>query len=117
MEDNYYMGRILSAIKLSISRKAVNFARNTRSPLLKKMYHGSTTGLPIYRFWQRGGGYDRNLISRPAVLNSIEYIHNNPVRKGLVSSPEDWVWSSARYYAGNNDSPIKIDNDMLDLLS
>jgi len=117
MEDNYYMGRILSAIKLSISRKVVNFAKNTRSPLLKKMYHASTTGLPVYRFWQRGGGYDRNLISREAVLNSIEYIQNNPVRKGLVSSPEDWIWSSAGYYAGRIDLPIKIDDDILQLLS
>ena len=30
----------------------------------------------------------------------IRYIHMNPVRAGLVSSPSDWPWSSHRQYAG-----------------
>ena len=28
------------------------------------------------------------------------YIHNNPVESGLVSLPEEWKWSSYRFYAG-----------------
>jgi hypothetical protein len=30
----------------------------------------------------------------------IEYIHLNPVRRGLVKKPEDWKWSSMREFAG-----------------
>jgi putative transposase len=30
----------------------------------------------------------------------IDYIHANPVRRGLVTRAEDWEWSSARWYAG-----------------
>jgi hypothetical protein len=33
----------------------------------------------------------------------IDYIHNNPVRLGLVDHPTDWPWSSARFYAGGKD--------------
>jgi len=117
IEENYDMSRILSGIKVSLSRKVVNLARNTRSPLLRRMSHGNPSGLPVYRFWQRGGGYDRNLVSKKAVLNSIEYMHNNPVRKGLVISAEDWVWSSARYYAGSTENPINIDDDALELFA
>jgi putative transposase len=51
-------------------------------------------------FWQRGGGYDRNLRSSSDIREKIEYIHQNPVRRGLVVNPSDWVWSSARDYAG-----------------
>ena len=29
----------------------------------------------------------------------VEYIHLNPVRRGLVKKPEDWKWSSMREYA------------------
>ncbi len=29
----------------------------------------------------------------------LDYIHANPVRKGLVHYPEEWRFSSARYYA------------------
>src|SRR5437762_3237323 len=33
------------------------------------------------------------------VSNKLEYIHENPVKAGLVSRPEDWRWSSAGFYA------------------
>lgn len=47
-------------------------------------------------FWQRGGGYDRNVRGEDALREKIGYIHANPVRRGLVERAEDWVWSSAR---------------------
>lgn len=31
----------------------------------------------------------------------IRYIHNNPVKDGLVERPEDWLWSSHRQYIGS----------------
>lgn len=31
-------------------------------------------------------------------LNVFNYIHNNPVAAGIVASPEEWKWSSCRYY-------------------
>jgi hypothetical protein len=39
----------------------------------------------------------------------IEYIHNNPVRRGLAGQPTDWPWSSARFYAGLNDVILAMD--------
>jgi putative transposase len=30
----------------------------------------------------------------------LEYIHDNPVKEGLVEKPEDYLYSSARNYAG-----------------
>lgn len=30
----------------------------------------------------------------------LEYIHNNPVKAGFVENPEDYIYSSARDYAG-----------------
>jgi putative transposase len=61
------------------------------------------------RFWQRGGGYDRNITSTEALPAVIEYIHANPVRRGLVARAEDWEWSSARWYAGLR--PVKLEMD------
>ena len=48
-----------------------------------------------FRFWQRGGGYDRNMTDGKAIHSSIQYIEANPVRSGLDEKPEDWKWSSA----------------------
>ncbi len=56
------------------------------------------------RFWQVGGGYDRNIISQKEMEEKIEYIHQNPVRRGLVKRATDWMWSSANWYADDRRS-------------
>ena len=35
-----------------------------------------------------------------------EYIENNPVKAGLIQKPEDWEYSSKRYYNGHNSDPL-----------
>lgn len=49
----------------------------------------------LFGFWQRGGGFDRNLFKSEAVHASIRYIENNPVRAKLVSQAIEYRWSSA----------------------
>jgi len=39
----------------------------------------------------------------------IDYIHQNPVRRGLVRQATDWPWSSARFYAGFPDAALSMD--------
>ena len=63
-----------------------------------------------HRFWQPGGGYDRNTIETATVHQMIDYIHANPVRRGLVASVEDWQWSSTRCYAGIRPVRLEIDD-------
>jgi hypothetical protein len=41
----------------------------------------------------------------------IEYIHNNPIKKGLVEVPTEWVYSSARNYAGYCECKLKVDTE------
>jgi len=54
-----------------------------------------------YQFWQEG--YHPELIQNNEImLQKIEYIHNNPVKRGYVDNAEHWRYSSARDYLGNN---------------
>ena len=46
-------------------------------------------------FWQKAGGFDRNLWNAKAIHDSIGYLEANPVRSRFVSSPGEWKWSSA----------------------
>ncbi|MGO8752696.1 MAG: hypothetical protein ACLQNE_42690 [Thermoguttaceae bacterium] len=39
----------------------------------------------------------------------IEYLHDNPVRRGLARRAEDWPWSSAADWAGTAAVIIKVD--------
>jgi len=66
-----------------------------------------------FRFWQKGPGFDEPLTSDRAVEDVIDYIHANPVRRGLSVRPTDWYWSSARAYAGFDDVPLRIDRPRL----
>jgi len=68
------------------------------------------------RFWQRGGGYDHNLWTPANVWERIKYIHENPVRRGLVEKPDDWQWSSYADYAGLRQGPLPLDRDSLPFL-
>ena len=64
------------------------------------------------RLWQPGGGYDRNLWKAQTVHKEIDYIHLNPVRRGLCEAPEDWRFSSASFWAGKQDVPIVLDRTL-----
>jgi putative transposase len=59
--------------------------------------------------WQAGGGYDRNITTRKAARAVADYIHMNPVRRGLCVSPQDYPWSSAASWYGLGQSPVVPD--------
>ena len=49
------------------------------------------------------------LSSNHALRQKIQYIHLNPVREGLAASPDAYIYSSARIYAGLGLSIVKVD--------
>lgn len=99
---------LLKAIKRPFSARVKQCLIEARSPLLGRLTIRERPGVERFRFWQEGGGYDRNLRTEPAVLAAIEYIHLNPVRRGLCSRAARWRWSSARRYY-EPDSPVDAD--------
>ena len=52
-----------------------------------------------YRFWQYKS-HPVELATNEMIDQRINYIHQNPVRTGLVAREEDYLYSSARNYAG-----------------
>ena len=60
-----------------------------------------------YRFWQ-DKSHPIELNTNEMINQRINYIHENPVRTGLVARAEDYLYSSARNYAGLS-SIIEID--------
>jgi len=49
------------------------------------------------------------ILNDKILIQKMEYIHQNPVRNGLVDEPEHWRYSSARNYYADNHSIIKTD--------
>ncbi len=52
-----------------------------------------------YQLWQEGS-HPECIEGDVMLRQKLEYIHNNPVKRGFVDDPEHWRWSSARCYAG-----------------
>ncbi len=61
-----------------------------------------------YRVWERRF-YPYGVYSEKKRLEKLNYMHNNPVKRGLVRSPEEWPWSSFRFYYLNDTSLLSMD--------
>ena len=90
--------RLLFAIKRPVSFRIKRKLLTRDDPLLGKLLIRDRPGHRAFRFWQEGPGYDRNFTSPEKAIKAINYIHHNPVRRGLCLSPGDWKWSSWRHY-------------------
>jgi len=55
------------------------------------------------KFW-KNRFYDFNVWTRKKEIEKITYMHMNPVKRGLVTHPKDWRWSSFARYQGLPDS-------------
>ncbi len=106
--SEYDASDILGDIKQPVGEKAIRYLENISSPLLGRLTVVNKNR--TYRhFWQCGPGFDENVNDPAAIHDIIEYIHQNPVRRGLVANAEDWIWSSARDWAGLESLRIQVD--------
>jgi REP element-mobilizing transposase RayT len=68
---------------------------------------GSRGPLWQHQYWDRFVRHEREFNER------LEYMHLNPVKKGLAKRPEDWRWSSYNNFAPDKATvaacPIQID--------
>jgi putative transposase len=108
-DRQYQMRRALGAIKRPVSTSAKQYLIETGQTSWLRKLTVQVDDKAVFRFWLPGGGFDENLWSEYSVEEVIDYIHANPVRRGLVKRPTDWYWSSARWHAGQHDGPLRID--------
>jgi len=51
-----------------------------------------------FQFWKQES-HPVEIYSNTFIKQKVEYIHNNPVKAGIVEKPEEYLYSSARNYA------------------
>jgi putative transposase len=103
-KQSFDVAWVLKAVKQSVARRAKAWLLQNDPPLFTKL----TPGGVGFRFWTPGGGYDRNVTESRTLRGVIQYIHENPVRRGLVEKPTDWKWSSALWYEERT-GPLRVD--------
>ena len=55
--------------------------------------------------------YDVNISSHQQFVETLRYIHRNPVKRGLVTKPEEWLWSSYRHYQTGMRGVVEIESE------
>jgi REP element-mobilizing transposase RayT len=94
--------KTIKEFKSFTARNIIDFleARNS-IPLLEKLrraklHHKKESD---YQLWQ-AGSHPQEIYSEEMLVQKVEYLHNNPVRRGYVDEPKHWRYSSARNYEG-----------------
>jgi putative transposase len=97
---------VLQKLKLSVARK---LRKEPQDPGSNTEPGAPAVGLtrspvgeaeePLRAFWQ-ARFYDFNVYSRGKEVEKLNYMHANPVIRGMVEHPRDWAWSSWGYYYG-----------------
>ena len=61
-------------------------------------------------FWQ-AHYYDFNISTHEKFVEKLRYIHRNPVKRGLITKPEDWLWSSYCHYQTGIHGTVEIESE------
>ena len=89
---------VMKVLKQRVSRE---LRKKKRRAAIGRMYLWEEPALKLHaHFWQPRY-YDFNVWRARKRNEKMNYMHFNPVKRGLVESPKDWKWSSYRFYWKN----------------
>lgn len=87
--------KLMQAIKQGFARGLLSALRAGADPRPGSLW---TSVLHNGHIWQ-ARFYDFVVFTEKKRIEKLSYMHRNPVKRGLVESPEEWQWSSYRHYA------------------
>ena len=93
---------VMQALKLGFARRVL--AEIARSQVSK----GARPGAPGHVWTARF--YDFNVYRERKRSEKLRYIHRNPVERGLVAEPDQWLWSSFRSCLYGEIGPVRVND-------
>ncbi|MFZ0063541.1 MAG: transposase [Pyrinomonadaceae bacterium] len=106
---------VLRVLKGLTARRVIDHLKEkNHTHSLEKLRHRERDRGYKYSLWQR----EKNVLpvfSERVFIEKLNYIHQNPVRAGLVEQATDYRWSSARLWQGCpiEDEPLLVDKDLI----
>ena len=96
------LSRTMKEFKSYTARATIDYLEGRGSTGLLESLHNAKLGHKMkseYQVWQEGS-HPQEIYSEKMLIQKIDYIHNNPVRRGYVDEAPHWRYSSARNYEG-----------------
>ncbi len=110
LEGGICLSKLMADFKRYTSKQMLDWCRRAqKSEWLQSFTERGAADGEAHSVWQRSFRSVPVLTEHDALVK-LSYIHNNPVKRGLVALPEQWPYSSANAYA---DAPTVIRVDML----
>ncbi len=81
---------------LKFTAQRIKFDLLTNHPVVLERFRVNAKDRQ-YQFWERDP-LSINLYTHSVFMQKLDYIHNNPVKKGFCNLPEEYKYSSARFY-------------------
>ncbi|MBU4217201.1 transposase [Candidatus Parcubacteria bacterium] len=109
--DGVKLSQIVSDFKKHTTREILKLLKTDNRKYIKNLLDNSFRKKEGYenQIWQREN-YPEVMTTEIFYNQKLNYIHNNPVKRGFVSMSEDWLYSSARNRVLNDNSLIKLDS-------
>jgi len=95
--DNTRLQQTLVDLRKYTGRKLAQYIDDSLPEALAKVIHRNDLTDRDRQVWQPSW-HAEGLMSESFWKEKMDYIHQNPVRKGYVRLPEDWRFSSAGYW-------------------
>jgi len=119
MEDHLHLAAssddlvaAMQAFKSFTAREILKALRQEGSRRFLRQLAGLKAGYKTtsrHQVWQEGS-HPQEILSEAMMGQKVDYIHQNPVRRGYVDAPEHWRYSSARDYIGQRGLlPVVVD--------
>jgi len=106
---------VLQFIKGIISRRVLGYLKEMKyETSLRKLEHDDWKRNHRYSLWQHDSDVF-SIVSESTFMQKVNYIHQNPVRAGLVERAEDYRWSSIRVWSKCpiDAEPLRVDMDRI----
>ena len=94
---------VMQVLKQRTSR-ALLPKKKRKDPRQRDLFGGATS----HRAFWHERFYDFNVWTTKKRVEKLRYMHRNPVKRGLVESPEQWRWSSYRFYLLGETGPVRV---------
>jgi REP element-mobilizing transposase RayT len=91
------LSRVLADLKRHTARRIIEQLETECCNWLLRQLRGQRAPHKTesqHQVWQEGS-HPQSIRSDAMMLQKLEYLHNNPVKRGLVAAPEHWRYSSA----------------------
>jgi len=95
---------VLAALKQTFAHRALREVRAKADAGISQL---GSTPVAVGHVWQRRF-YDDVVTTEKKRAEKLRYMHRNPVQRGLVLEPQQWLWSSFRHYAYGERGPVLV---------